>query len=76
MNGWLVSKRLLELGLSPEEFAVKLGCSISTVYNMKYGKRVSARVAYRAATVLGVDLSDLVTKDPESTKSGGNTATG
>jgi transcriptional regulator with XRE-family HTH domain len=60
MNGSLISRRLIELGLSPEAFAVQLGCSISTVQNMKRGKRVRPSLAYKAAQILGVALEELV----------------
>lgn len=62
MNKSLVRQRLLELELSKEEFAVKMGCSIATVYNMLAGRQISESNAYKAAKILGVDLGKLTGK--------------
>ena len=62
MNGELIKRRLFELRLSKEEFAVKMGCSIATVYNMLASKKVSEENIFRATEVLGIDLSKLTAK--------------
>lgn len=63
MNGELIKNRLFELGWTKEEFAVKLKCSIATVYNMLAGRKVSDENLYNAARVLGLDQEQLVTPD-------------
>lgn len=75
MNGSLVSRRMIELGLSPEAFAVELGCSISTVQNMKRGKRVRPKLAYKAAKILKVALEELVSSKKVKFRHGGHAAT-
>lgn len=62
-----MGRKLLELGWSKEEFAVKLGRSIATVYNMLAGRRVSEKTAYDASILLKVDLDELVGKHPRRT---------
>lgn len=59
MNGRLAKQRLIELGLSPEELAVKMQVSIATVYNMLGGRRLSDRNIFRASQVLGVSVDEL-----------------
>lgn len=59
VNGWLIRKRLLELGLTDTELAVRLKKSPSTVRNMLLGRNVHDRTAYDAAIILGVELAEL-----------------
>lgn len=60
-------RRLLELGMSKEDLASKMGCSIATVYNMLGGRRPSEKTLYKVAQVLGVEMSDLIV-DPNQRK--------
>lgn len=65
IDNW-VTKRLLELDLSPEEFAAQLGCSIGTVHNLKRGKTIRLETAYKAAKILGVEVSLLISRIGET----------
>jgi transcriptional regulator with XRE-family HTH domain len=53
---------MLELGMTKEEFATKVGCSVATVYNMLAGRRVNERNAFRAAQILGLDFRKILPK--------------
>ena len=64
MNSALIRKRLLELGMSREEFATKVGCSFATVCNMINGQKVNDKNLFNAARVLGVEINDLLAKKP------------
>lgn len=68
MNGNLIRRRLLELGLSREELAVKIGCSASTINNALGGKRLGENNLFKVAKVLGVTAQELLETAKQTTK--------
>lgn len=67
MNGSLVRKRLLELGMSREQLAANIGVSIATVWNMMRGHKVNESNLHKAARALGVDVADLQRPEKQET---------
>lgn len=62
VNGELITRTLLEKGLSDEKLAAALSCSLSTIRTMKRGGKVRESYVYKAANALDLNVSDLILK--------------
>lgn len=69
MNGGLIRRRLLELGMTREELAAKINCSASTINNALGGKRLGERSLFEMAKALGVTVEELIAKPTDSQSS-------
>lgn len=66
MNSRLLKEKMLELEMTPEALAVKIGRSCSTIFNMLAGKSVSDKTLHRAARVLGLKPAQLLEIDEKA----------
>lgn len=67
MNSRLLKDRLLELEMTPEQLAVKIDRSFSTVSNMLAERGASRVTLYRTAKAIGVPVEDLLGQKSQQT---------
>lgn len=67
MNGELLKKRRLELGLTRKELASRLGIGEQTVANLERGMKPRATMIGLLARTIGVPVEDLVPNHTSST---------